>query len=102
MSIRSKKYTQAARGQQCTLQIAGVCNHNPETVVFAHFPDEGHGMGIKADDFIGGDCCSACHDAIDGRVKNTDFDGYTKDFYLRRSMTRTIRRRIEAGILELK
>ena len=28
----------AAKGEQCTLNIAGVCNYNPETVVFLPFP----------------------------------------------------------------
>ncbi len=28
-----------------TLTIAGVCNYNPETVVFAIFRSETHGMG---------------------------------------------------------
>lgn len=96
--IKSKKYRDAARGQQCTLNIAGVCNYQEETVVFCHFPDNSSGTGIKADDISGGDGCSACHDAIDDRVKH-DID---LDFYLRRSQTRTIRRRIEQGILCIK
>ena len=44
----------AAKGEQCTLNIAGVCNYNPETVVFCHFPSETHGMGLKSDDLSGG------------------------------------------------
>lgn len=43
----------AAKGEQCTLNIAGVCNYNPETVVFCHFPSETHGMGLKSDDLSG-------------------------------------------------
>ena len=27
----------AAKGEQCTLNITGVCNYNPETVVLAHY-----------------------------------------------------------------
>jgi hypothetical protein len=98
--IRSKKYTQAAKGQQCKVNIAGVCNYQEETVVFAHFPDESHGMGIKADDICGADCCSSCHDVIDGRVQNGGYHG-NEHFYLRRAQTRTIRDRIKRGILKL-
>lgn len=98
--IKSKKYRDAARGQQCTMNIAGVCNYQEETVVFCHFPDNSSGTGIKADDIVGGDCCSACHDIIDGRVMGEHIEAL--DFYLRRSQTRTIRRRIEQGILCIK
>lgn len=100
--IRSKKYTVAAKQQQCTLQIVGVCNHDPDTVVFCHFPDGHRGMGLKADDISGGDGCSSCHDMVDGRAQVIPEWSENKQFYMRRSMTRTIRRRIEDGILVLK
>jgi hypothetical protein len=99
--IRSKKYTQAAKGQQCKVNIAGVCNYCEDTVVFAHFPDGNRGMAIKADDINGGDACSDCHDCIDGRRFNRDYID-NRDFYLRRAQTRTIIDRIERGILCLK
>ncbi len=99
--IKSNKYRQAAKGQQCTINIAGVCNYQEETVVFCHFPDSSNGMGIKSDDISGADCCSACHDAIDSRVKSEEFD-LRKDYYLRRAQTRTIKRRLEQGLLTLK
>ena len=98
--IKSKKYRDGARGQQCTMNIAGHCSYQEETVVFAHFPDESNGMGKKPDDISGGDCCSACHDVVDGRVHSEEFRWH-KHVYLRRSQTRTIKRRIEQGILKL-
>lgn len=52
--IRSKKITQSAKGESCTLQIAGFCHGDTDSVVFCHFPDESHGMGIKSDDICGG------------------------------------------------
>jgi len=103
--IRSKKITNAARGEQCTLQIVGVCNGNPETVVFCHFPDrDTHGMGHKADDVSGGFGCSACHDYLDGRVPPHDAARWRneRDGYLRRSQQRTMRRLFELGILCIK
>lgn len=61
------------RGMDCLVRIPGVCNFNPETVVLAHLG--GAGMGRKHHDLFGAACCSACHDAIDGR-KGTR---YTRD-----------------------
>jgi len=100
--IRSKKITGAARGEQCTLQIAGVCNGNPETVVFCHYPHESHGIGMKATDLSGGFGCSACHDVVDGRVRNPEFGGAAQDWYMRRSQIRTLERLFERGILCIK
>lgn len=60
------KIRKAARGQDCQVRLAGICNHNPETVVLAHL--NGGGMGTKHDDIHGAFCCSDCHDAIDRRT----------------------------------
>lgn len=95
--IRSKKITNAARGEQCTLQIVGVCNGNPETVVFCHFPDESHGISLKSDDLSGGFGCFACHQAIDlHKVEEED-----REWYMRRSQTRTMRRLVERGVVKI-
>lgn len=91
----------AARGEECTLNIAGVCNYNPETVVLCHFPSEGHGMGLKSSDLSAGIGCSACHDAIDSRV-NVGLSREEKEFYMRRSQTRTLLRLIERGIVRIE
>lgn len=99
--IRSKKITDAARGQDCTLNILGACNHNPETTVFCHFPDETHGMGLKASDLSGGFGCSGCHDAIDGRARSEEFLG-RRDWYMRRSQTRTMEKLFEMGVVKIK
>ena len=64
------KITQSARGEPCQIRLAGICNHNPETVVLAHYRLAGTcGMGIKPSDLLGAFACSACHDAIDERVR---------------------------------
>lgn len=72
------KITLSARNEECTVRLAGICNHNPETVVFAHINGVrfGHGMGLKANDIHGAYACSACHDALDRRT-HTDL---SKDF----------------------
>tara|TARA_R110000824_G_scaffold14716_1_gene62432 strand:+ start:36 stop:218 length:183 start_codon:yes stop_codon:yes gene_type:complete len=56
---------------------------------------------LKSDDVSGADCCSACHDAIDGRVRHPELEE-NKNFYLRRAQTRTIRRRVEMGLVVIK
>lgn len=65
--IVSKKIRNAARGEECCFQIVGVCNHNPETTVLCHLPDESKGMGLKADDLSAAFGCHECHSAVDGR-----------------------------------
>lgn len=64
------KLRKAARGRQCQIRIAGVCNGNPETTVLAHYRMAGLcGAGIKPSDLVGAHSCSACHDQVDGRSK---------------------------------
>lgn len=68
--------TKAAKHQQCTVRIPGVCCFNPETTVFAHISGVrfGHGMGIKTK--LGAFACASCHDLIDSRMKRPE--GMTK------------------------
>src|SRR3990167_9253871 len=66
--VRSNAIRMSAKGEECTFQIPGVCNGNPETTVLCHLPDESHGMGHKADDISAAYGCAACHDAIDSRI----------------------------------
>ena len=96
------KLTEAARGNQCTVRLP-VCNSNPETTVAAHYRSVslGAGMGIKPNDLLCADACSACHDAIDGR---THIEGYSKaDIRLAHAegVLRTITARYEAGIITI-
>lgn len=59
----------AARGQDCTIQLQGVCNRDPATSVLCHSNElaDGKGMGLKAPDTAAAIGCSACHDVLDGR-----------------------------------
>lgn len=102
--MRSNAIRMAARGENCTFEIVGVCNHNPETVVLCHLPDESHGMGRKADDISAAFGCSACHDVIDRRVADT-FEAIrpeVREQYMRRAQTRTMRRLIELGVVTIR
>jgi len=100
--IRSQKLRDLARGQECTLQIPGVCNHNPETTVLAHLPDESHGIARKSDDLSACFADHECHSVIDGRSRMVDyFDPGELEWYMRRAMVRTWRIAIEAGVIKL-
>lgn len=35
--LKMSAIRKAARGEECTLNIAGVCSYDPETVVLCHF-----------------------------------------------------------------
>ena len=63
--------TEFARGRPCTMRLTGICNHNPETSVWAHINSVrwGSGKGQKCPDIIGLIVCSDCHDVLDRRVK---------------------------------
>ncbi len=73
MKIQKKNYKirNSAKGEECTLQIEGVCNYNQETTVWCHSNklEHGKGMGTKANDVYGCYGCSSCHDVLDGRAK---------------------------------
>lgn len=89
----------AAAGQECTLEIAGVCNHDPATVVACHLSTGG--MAMKCSDLDVAFGCSACHDAIDRRVVSDEFMLH-RHFYLRRAHVRTLDKLAEMGILMVK
>lgn len=94
---RSKKYRDAARGQNCTMRLPG-CRNETETVVLAH--RNGAGMGIKASDHDAADMCQHCHDVYDGRKKHL---GYSKAILLKgfdRARLLTIINRIERGTIK--
>lgn len=64
------KIRESARGQQCQIRLAGICNRNPETVVLAHYRMAGTcGIAMKPSDIQAAYACSRCHDAVDGRLK---------------------------------
>lgn len=67
------KLRELARGKDCQVRLAGICNFNPETVVLAHYRLAGTcGVGMKPPDLLGAWCCSSCHDAVDGRRPHDD------------------------------
>ena len=99
--MKQSKLTKAARGQGCTVQLFPYCNNNPETTVFAHAPSEGKGMAIKSPDWWGADCCSACHDILDGRKQVNDISAEEIKDCFQRGIYRTLQRRIQQGLIKL-
>ena len=93
---KSKKYRDAAKGQDCTMRLPGICNGNPETTVLAH--RGGGGVAKKSDDHDAADLCSSCHDAYDGRSKWPASRTRWAEFA--RARLETIINRIERGILK--
>ena len=68
------KIRESARGQECQVRLPGICNHNPETVCWAHANGSaaGKGIGMKSPDILGAYACSSCHDEIDRRTQKAD------------------------------
>lgn len=101
-TLHSAKLRKSARGEECTLQIPGVCNGNPETTVLCHLDVLSEsGMGFKCSDLSAAYGCSDCHDAVDGRVLVKGFA--PEDFWSHaaRGIVRTHIRMIETGVLKL-
>ncbi len=92
------KITQSARGERCQIRFPGVCNHDPETTVFAHYRLAGYcGTGIKPPDFMGAYACSACHDEADRRTRYLEADFVQTAFA--EGVMRTMVRLAEKGLL---
>jgi len=73
-----------AKGRPCMINIPGICNNNPDTVVLCHLNNKrlfGIGIGQKVPDIFGAWGCSACHDAVDGRSRILPEYDYTMVFY---------------------
>lgn len=99
---RDRKLTNAARGQECTLQIPGVCRGGTETTVACHSPLLEDRQGSKAPDFAIAFGCLACHAVLDRRAK-FEHDYLVTDeqrFYFHRGMTRTLANLFERGIIK--
>ena len=94
--------TRSARGEACTVNIAGVCSYATETVVLAHLPKlgDGAGMGRKVEDFCACYACHPCHDALDGRGMLLDQSTWL--YYASRALVRTLRRMADKGLILIK
>ena len=95
------KIRESARGQQCQIRLVGICNHNPETVVLAHYRMAGTcGMGMKPNDIQAAYACSQCHDAVDGRLK-TEYTHEELQTAFAEGVMRTQQILIKQGLLKV-
>lgn len=98
--IKSKKLRDSARGEDCSINIQGVCNYQPETSIMAHVPSPI--SGYKSSDLGGAIiCCSSCHDVIDRRVINDEFE-LERDWYILRAVQVTLNKLYEMGVISVK
>lgn len=69
MSPKATNLRKLAKGKECQVRLAGVCNHDDSTTVLAHIRRGGvAGMRQKPPDLCGAWACSDCHDCIDQRA----------------------------------
>lgn len=100
---RNKKILKHAEGQDCQMQIPGICNHNPETVVAAHSDaiEDGKGKGTKAHDHMTVFCCEACHAAYSDANRRPKWMSREEvQDYFYRGMRRTWTILLRDGILK--
>ena len=99
--VRSKKITQAAKGEVCTMGMPG-CNYDSATTVWAHSNSAtcGKGMGIKASDPYGCFACESCHSLYDGRRHDPMVPAEAKEEYFWRAFVKSHNRLIELGIVK--
>ena len=95
------KIRRSARGMDCQVRYPGICNHNPDTVVWAHANGSaaGKGIGMKAPDYLGAYCCSACHDVFDRRVP-THYSRETIELWFAEGVYRSQRILEQKGLLK--
>lgn len=101
MTYRNKKLLASAQGKDCQLRIPGVCNGNPETVVWCHLNGQeyGKGMGHKSHDLFGFYGCSACHDVYDARAKRNLIDGTTMSQFAKDACFASLRIACDEGAI---
>ena len=95
---------QAARGENCTLRLPHDKGHDPETVVFCHFPDGSGGSNRLTGPLNGGFGCFTCHGLIDHRIylPGLELTAADRERAMRLSNLRTINRLIELGLVTVK
>lgn len=72
------KITESARGRDCQIRIPGVCNHNNETTIPAHYSlATFSGRGTKSPDWMIAYACASCHAVCDGQIPRPN--GVTRD-----------------------
>lgn len=95
MGIVSSKLRASAKGQPCTFQIPGICNHDSGTTVLCHLPSDVKGLGNKSDDFHAAFGCVKCHEVIDNHRLSSEDCLY----YSMRALQRTLHIWVQSGLV---
>lgn len=96
MMIRSRKITQSARGERCTMFAPGCTGGGLDTVLcHSNMQVHGKGKSIKAHDIFSFYGCSHCHWWYD----NGPAPKEEKQSYLLPAMARTQIRLVEKGLI---
>jgi hypothetical protein len=83
-----------AHMQTCKVRLENICNHNPETVVLAHWRQTGiSGLGFKSPDILGAHACSTCHAHVDAHHDEATQLAFAKGIF------RTINALVEDGVI---
>ena len=99
-NLVSNAIRKSAKGEDCTLNIAGVCNYDNSTTVLCHTSFGSRGTGAKEDDFSAFYGCSCCHDCYDGRTGHLSRED--RYFYAARALVRTHIKMREKGLISVK
>lgn len=96
--IRSRKLTNAAKDEDCTLNTPW-CSYDPATVVACHsdWLEDGKGRGIKAHDIYIAFGCGTCHNWLG--MSHAPKDEKRDVFH--RGMKKTWKRLIDRGLIKL-
>ncbi len=89
----------AARGEECTLNIVGFCSYDTETTVACHLPDGSGGSNKHTGPLSIAFGCGDCHSVVDLRL-GASITQEDREFYMRRGMMRTMTRLVDKGILK--
>jgi hypothetical protein len=91
----------SAKGEECSVRLVGVCNSDPATTVWSHYPGHagGRGMGTKSLDLAGCYACAACHDAVDLRVRYPGLDALSLRLAWHEGHLRSLVRLAQKGLL---
>jgi hypothetical protein len=93
----------SAMGEDCDLNIPGICNYDTNTTVWCHsnLYADGKGMAIKANDEAGCNGCANCHAFYDGGW--TNYPGWTRELVEQRFATARAKSRLklkQKGLVE--
>jgi len=90
LSPKAINLRKLAKGKECQVRLAGICNHDDTTTVLAHIRRGGiAGMGLKPPDIVSTWACSECHACIDGRAYR-EVAAIDREYAILHGMCRTL------------